>query len=727
MSRRRASLSPTLFPFLAVLVCTLGTLILLLALVAVDAEKSAKAAVQEQAQAAVLATEEEVWEAERLIAHRDSQTAQLQRKHGELAHLEDHIRRLRDQLHSLRTEIEAANSSSEDPAAKTSEALAELQKAIESETQRIETLREEHEGRPPRVVIVPYQGTNGTDRRPIYVECTDSAIVIQPEGVRITASALDGPIGPGNPLDAALRAVRTHWQKLDPQAPPPYPLLLVRPDGVHAYATARIAMETWDDQFGYELIPKDLELAFPDPDENLKIQIAQAIDDAILRNQAKLAAGPARWKGFTGPQQGIPGNAIGTGGSRNINNGIHGNNDGNPSARPLDAEFAGNGSANPENVGDFLGARGELSGTGDAPLGNRGPNGLNSIGVPQTGRSPSTFASGNRGSGFGTIDDIQGSEPNSPFGTSSINGSALNTTGTSPNPGELTGDLTEPGTRGGAFPSGGSSEQSLTPSEDSQNGNSPTGSQGNTGSQSNGENASNDALANNSDQEGLGGELGGSESSNFSQQSGALGGFSDGAMASGSADAGAGSSSAMSTDGAPPSLDASGAPTPGMSGPTGSAPFDPHAKTFSEAMNQRQTSAPPNAPKIRPNGMPPSLSSGNNWALPGSVVGQKGATIVRQMEAVVQSDRFILPSDGSRGSETLEFIIPQDNVEEAVLDLGSAIRDRVTKWGPAMLNGRWAPVLHVRVAPGGETRFRQLQTLMRNSGVRVERAQETSR
>ncbi len=31
--RRRKTLSPTLFPFLAVLVCTLGTLILLLALV----------------------------------------------------------------------------------------------------------------------------------------------------------------------------------------------------------------------------------------------------------------------------------------------------------------------------------------------------------------------------------------------------------------------------------------------------------------------------------------------------------------------------------------------------------------------------------------------------------------------------------------------------------------------------------------------------------------------
>ena len=43
MSRRdRQGLSPSLFPFLAVLVCTLGTLILLLALVAQNATDSAQ-------------------------------------------------------------------------------------------------------------------------------------------------------------------------------------------------------------------------------------------------------------------------------------------------------------------------------------------------------------------------------------------------------------------------------------------------------------------------------------------------------------------------------------------------------------------------------------------------------------------------------------------------------------------------------------------------------------
>lgn len=48
--RRRKTLSPTLFPFLAVLVCTLGTLILLLALVAQNTSDAAQQIAETAAQ-----------------------------------------------------------------------------------------------------------------------------------------------------------------------------------------------------------------------------------------------------------------------------------------------------------------------------------------------------------------------------------------------------------------------------------------------------------------------------------------------------------------------------------------------------------------------------------------------------------------------------------------------------------------------------------------------------
>jgi hypothetical protein len=68
--RRRQGLSPSLFPFLAVLVCTLGTLILFLALVAQNATTAAERSAEAKrvAQAKLLAAEAEPTHPHRLSA-----------------------------------------------------------------------------------------------------------------------------------------------------------------------------------------------------------------------------------------------------------------------------------------------------------------------------------------------------------------------------------------------------------------------------------------------------------------------------------------------------------------------------------------------------------------------------------------------------------------------------------------------------------------------------------
>ena len=79
-------------------------------------------------------------------------------------------------------------------------------------------------------------------------------------------------MGPGNPLAAALRAAREHLlaeREFDPQAGEPYPMLLVRPEGIAAYYAAREAMKSWGCDFGYELIGDDWKLAYPPPDPRL--------------------------------------------------------------------------------------------------------------------------------------------------------------------------------------------------------------------------------------------------------------------------------------------------------------------------------------------------------------------------------------------------------------------------------------------------------------------------
>ena len=334
--RRRTSLSPSLFPFLAVLVCTLGTLILLLALVAQKAEQTAQqiAEAQDQTDVDALAAEQQ-WRLEQLTLIRGKQTGELEKRRSELAHVEDHLRRLREQLQQLQAETAAAANPTDVTTDRQAE-LDALRQQIEREKERVAQLRQQAPSKRPRVVIVPHKGPNGTERRPVYVECTADGIFLRPEDARIAALQLDGPLGPGNPLDAALRAVRGYWQQHDPKAPPPYPLLIVRPDGIQSYALARAAMSDWDDQFGYELVPADVELAFPKAQPDLRRQLDVAIRQAVVRQHAQLAAMPGRY-GATQPLPTLSAAALARGGA----GGPHGYGRGNrPTGRSKPAAAA---------------------------------------------------------------------------------------------------------------------------------------------------------------------------------------------------------------------------------------------------------------------------------------------------------------------------------------------------------------------------------------------------
>ncbi|MEZ6092269.1 MAG: hypothetical protein R3C05_30570 [Pirellulaceae bacterium] len=213
--RRRPGLAPSLFPFLAVLVCTLGTLILLLALVTKDAEESAKQEAQ-QKRTEVLhkiakAADDEKWRADELSNVRDRQTAVLEERRSELAHVEDHLRRVKAQLESLQAEVRTAfvDDGDED---KLKAEIADLQARIDEKSEELDERKKERSTKRPRVAIMPHRGPNGTQRRPIYLECVGDSIILQPEGVRVTINELRGPTGPGNPLDAALRAIRNYWE-----------------------------------------------------------------------------------------------------------------------------------------------------------------------------------------------------------------------------------------------------------------------------------------------------------------------------------------------------------------------------------------------------------------------------------------------------------------------------------------------------------------------------------
>jgi hypothetical protein len=310
--RRRAARSGpsiSLFPFLAVLICTMGALVpLLLAMTRVarhqaESEALAKAAAEAAQHETKLRTEREdvLWRIDQLKKCRKRTESQLAGARLELGHLEDHSQRLKAQLERYENTVRDLENVENVDRRKQGESEADLQRIrdqITTTQQRVGDARREAADRNRSYAVVPYEGPNQTRRRPIYLECCADAVVLQPEGIRLTPTDFEGPMGPGNPLAAALRAARERLlkdQQFDPKAGEPYPLLLVRPEGIGAYYAAREAMKSWGCDFGYELVDDDWKLAYPQSDPRLAETVRQAIDLARQTQARLIAAAPREY------------------------------------------------------------------------------------------------------------------------------------------------------------------------------------------------------------------------------------------------------------------------------------------------------------------------------------------------------------------------------------------------------------------------------------------------
>ena len=297
MSRRTPAAAPTisLFPFLAVLLCTMGALLVLLVLFS----RSASQAGIREAEAAIeeleLARENARWRRDQLDGVRQKTNDDLSRARMVLAGIEENTRELEDELARLVGVVEALESE-----AKVADAsdLAALEVKLTNARESVDKARADQATRPAAYAVVPYVGKHGTHRRPLYIECCVDGVFLQPEGIRLTPGDFDGPPGPGNPLASALRAAREQMARTVPNpgdpASQPYPLLLVRPSGVMAYYAAREAISSWGNEFGYQLIEDDWTIAYPPPD----VAIAEAENRAIEESRRRL-----QWLAETHPQR----------------------------------------------------------------------------------------------------------------------------------------------------------------------------------------------------------------------------------------------------------------------------------------------------------------------------------------------------------------------------------------------------------------------------------------
>ena len=297
-----------LFPFVAVLLCTMGSLLVILVVVVRcswdNGLQQAAARIHAEATSPTPANDlHQKLQAvntyvEQLGSVRSRAEEALQSDQVHLSHLEDHMRRLQDHLDSLRAaagELEGMEREHYDDRAQAEREVARLTQLISDTKMEIGDLKAHGNNKPRSYAIVPFVGRNGTRRPPIYVECRGNEVILQPEGIHLSEDDIEPELGPSAPLAAALRAAREYIVSQSGSAAAetePYPLLLVRPKGQLAFYQSRAVFDRCGMQFGYELVDGSWDLKFPPANPELAARESQAIQLARGRARALAQAAP---------------------------------------------------------------------------------------------------------------------------------------------------------------------------------------------------------------------------------------------------------------------------------------------------------------------------------------------------------------------------------------------------------------------------------------------------
>lgn len=297
-SRRQNSSSASLFPFLAVLLCTMGVLVVLLVVMASVqlnqaerrqlAQQSAEPKVDEREQERLrqqLAFLDE--QGARLAEGREQIAERLRHEQARLAQIEDNLRRRQERLDLLRAEIaelKALDGPDNDDLVQARKELERQQQLLADAKAEVEELREQAGKGEQRFAIVPYTGPNGVRRQPIYIECRVDRLVLQPEGIELTPSDFNDAMLAGGPLPSAIRAAQLYYSRQgttgEKQA---YPLVLARPDSSGTLARVLGTLDEVNLDFGYEVVEQDWQLDYSAADPALSLEIERAVHNARLR------------------------------------------------------------------------------------------------------------------------------------------------------------------------------------------------------------------------------------------------------------------------------------------------------------------------------------------------------------------------------------------------------------------------------------------------------------
>jgi hypothetical protein len=679
MRRHRTTGGVQMFSFLDAMVCTMGALLVLVHAFArhgqVQAVKSPEVQAARENCAAMTAEAETLdWRSAQLREVRDRTQAELADERQKLAHVEEHQRRLVAQLEELQIAARELERNGGSQSRVNEQVAAELDatKARIGRTQdELAEIRKSARDGNVNYSVVPYEGPHATRRRPIYIECRGDSIVLQPEGVELLPDDFSGYLGPGNPLAAAVRATSEYWAQQSPGAKlvEPYPLLLVRPEGIQSYYDARVALATWGSDFGYELIGGDWSLKFPERDERLAQVTREVVADAALRMRALVNS--LAHMNRRRPRTAL--HASASGGFVEDRGHYGGGGRGSAGRGPSDWNDAGSGWARGEDSeGEAAPGAGKLAGRG----GDMIPQGTGGGGSREQGLG-SAAGSGSRG-GAGEDFAMHGSR----YADKPGGGGAEES-----NSGEG-GAADSRDAQGGAENAAGGGQQSLAGRDAPQGGGKRGGKAG-----------------------GPFGTTGGSPSDNPSNDDTAGGGSKYAGTARRGADTPSTARNDAATGAAGSAASSSSTSAAASSGMAGwSASSDSPSQSSSTGMPSPSLDFSAKKPRTA------SLAKarGNNWGLPESS-GTAAAT--RPISVVCNNDSLvIMPEERGQSPVTVRL---GPRTQESMDEFVSGVWQHMKGWGKAGKGLYWRPTLVVDVKPGAADRYAEVKNLLQDSGLDV--------
>lgn len=172
MSRSRPVEGPTisLFPFLAVLLCTMGALLVVLVLFSHSAKTTAEAAVAAVDPELELAKENAAWRLGQLEGVRTRTIQDLSKARLQLAGTEEHNRELADELARLEKTLADLDSGKSEKT--TADELRDLEARLKSSRESLDKARAELASRPPPMPSCPTSAST----EPTDVRSTSSAV-----------------------------------------------------------------------------------------------------------------------------------------------------------------------------------------------------------------------------------------------------------------------------------------------------------------------------------------------------------------------------------------------------------------------------------------------------------------------------------------------------------------------------------------------------------------------